>query len=115
MSGHGHWSLAAEVVDDPTQAIQFDWACRIQRPADRLASTYLCRPDLLLDREALTAQSAAWFIPDCLPVHAGRRLILSVTRGRLSWRGEAGGIQIVPESALSSLMTHRWSYRFSFE
>lgn len=115
MSGHGHWSLAAEVVDDPTQAIQFDWACRVHRPADRLASTYQYRSDLSLDPETLSAQTAAWFIPDSHPVHAGRRLVLSVSQGRLSWHGEAGRIQIMPVSALSSVTTHRWSYRFSFE
>ncbi|MFO0013603.1 MAG: hypothetical protein ACK553_12725 [Planctomycetota bacterium] len=109
MSGSGHWSLAAEVIGGPVDRIQFDWACRIQRPAAQLRSTYRMELASPRDPVVLTDQRGEWRMED------GSTLAVRVSEGRLTWRREHGLLSIEPTSDIQSLGTHCWRYGFSVE
>jgi hypothetical protein len=106
MTGPGHWSVASEVVGPEGARIQFEWACRIQRPAEHLGSTYKTIAGAELQLRRLTGTEAAWQFTD------GPSLNLTVTLGRLVWREAEHRISIEPTSDIRTLGTHCWSYCF---
>lgn len=104
MSGGGHWSLATEVVCGDTDRIQFDWACRIHRPAERLGSSYRSFGLTSLAPAQLTLESAEWSLAD------GERLRLTVSEGRIVWHEREAILSIIPVSDIRSPGTHTWRY-----
>jgi hypothetical protein len=109
MSGHGHWSLAAEVIDETIGVIQFDWACRIHRAAARLVSTYQLDASLAQAHGRITEEEGQWRLAD------GRLLIIAVTQGRMRWSPDEGLISIEPVTDIQRIGTHCWRYCFCVE
>ncbi|MCU0708211.1 MAG: hypothetical protein MUF23_07970 [Pirellula sp.] len=104
MSGHGHWSLAAESPPNRQDSIQFDWACRIHQPAERLGSTYrTSAPDTISDA------SLGWRLLD------GHTLTLETVRGQIRWNPHDQTVSIEPTSDCKANGTHCWCYSFRFE
>jgi hypothetical protein len=104
MSGHGHWSLAADSPPDAQETIQFDWACRIHQPAERLGSTYRAStPD------TITEEVLVWRLVD------GGTVFLQAIRGRLHWDEVNQAVTIEPTSDVRTHGTHCWCYRLGFE
>lgn len=109
MSGHGHWSLAAEVIDESIGTIQFDWACRIHRAAERLVSTYHLDAAAARSPGRITETRGEWQLAD------GRSLIIAVSEGRMRWLSNEGLISIEPVTDIQQIGTHCWRYCFSVE
>lgn len=109
MSGHGHWSLAAEVIDETIGAIQFDWACRIHRAAARLVSTYQLDASFARAHERITEERGQWRMAD------GRLLTIAVAQGHMRWLPDEGLISIEPVTDIQQMGTHCWRYCFSVD
>jgi hypothetical protein len=109
MTNPGHWSVAVEAVGPRADRLEFDWACRIQRAADYLGSTYRTLPRPELQRRLFTEPHAEW------PIGNGQALILLVTDGKLVWHEEQQTISIEPTSDIRSKGTHCWRYCFWVE
>lgn len=106
MTGPGHWSLASEVVGPQGTRIQFDWACRVQRPAEHLGTAYQTIAGAASQLRRLTDADASWEFAD------GRSLNLTVTLGRLVCREGDQRIAIEPVSDIRTVGTHCWRYCF---
>lgn len=105
MSGHGHWSLAAEMLPDAVSGMQWDWACRIARGAERLASSYRIHAPTSSSSLRVEEREALWTLAD------GRTIHLSAARGNLAWDAEHRQLTIAPTSDIQIPGTHTWCYR----
>ena len=110
MSGNGHWSTAIESRHD--QQLKFDIACKNSKSSTFFGSQYrvltrvqlsprLSAIELLLDPKKLPAN---FIVP---------RIEFDVSIGRLEFSNAERRICVSPNSASSSIQTHRWCYEIS--
>lgn len=115
MSGHGHWSLAAQCirdVKDSANCFEFDYACKIHRAADFLGSTYRLGPVELTQVDFTDRDWVAKIRTDKdRPVGC---IKLEVRKGRLDWDATRGRLQILPSEERSKPGTLRWCYRIAW-
>ena len=121
MSGHGHWSLAAQWVELPEpgrSAIQLDYACKQRPPVAFLGSTYQVanQGDLeIFQLERVEVQDrhwTGWFVLAGSPTRY--KLCVEVIEGQLDWQAETQRIQVRPEGSLEKPSTLRWCYRIAW-
>jgi hypothetical protein len=120
MSGHGHWSLAAQWVElsKGNCAIQLDYACRQQPPVDFLGSTYRLAQDFaktglhLIRIETGPQRWGGWFSME--GSQSGHQLSIEVLAGRLDYKPDSQTIEVRPEGSLEKPSTLRWCYRIAW-
>ena len=133
MSGHGHWSLAAQWLRTPgpakpqmgSVALEFDYACKLRPPVGFLGSTYRVVPQRYLSggtsglewmRVEFGQQYwTGWFkestSPNSIPSH---KLSIVVLAGELQWDADSQEITVRPVGSLEKPGTLRWSYRVAW-
>jgi hypothetical protein len=138
MSGHGHWSLAAQWLRSPVTAnsgsansgkgslaLEFDYACKLRPPVGFLGSTYRVVPQRYLSggtsglewmRVDFGKQHwTGWFkestSPSSIPSH---KLSIAVLAGELQWDADSQEITVRPVGSLEKPATLRWSYRVAW-
>jgi len=138
MSGHGHWSLAAQwlrnhgpVNPGPhsagmgSVALEFDFACKLRPPVGFLGSTYRVVPQRYLPSgssglewirvEFGKQHWTGWFkestAPSSIPSH---KLSIAVLAGELQWDPDSQEITVRPVGSLEKPATLRWSYRVAW-
>ena len=138
MSGHGHWSLAAQWLRTPgpansgpanpemgSVALEFDYACKLRPPVGFLGSTYRVVPQRYLSggtsglewmRVDFGKQHwTGWFkestSPSSIPSH---KLSIAVLAGELQWDADSQEITVRPVGSLEKPATLRWSYRVAW-
>ena len=133
MSGHGHWSLAAQWLRTPgpanpqmgSVALEFDYACKLRPPVGFLGSTYRVVPQRYLSggtsglewmRVDFGKQHwTGWFkestSPSSIPSH---KLSIVVLAGELQWDADSQEITVRPVGSLEKPGTLRWSYRVAW-
>lgn len=121
MSGHGHWSLAAQWIEatEPFDAaMQFDYACKQQPPVEFLGSTYriakeLASVGLVCNRmDCFDQRWEGWF--EAAAAGMVYKLSVEVLEGRLSWHADSGQLQITPLGSFEKPSTMRWCYRIAW-
>lgn len=125
LSGHGHWSLACEVLTGKTPGFQFDFACKASSPPRSLSSCYSLPHQ---DGESSLPDSQAFFgisvsdnrcdIPTV--TEPGNKLprsflIVEVQRGKLTYQPDQATLQIRPAEPLDRAGTYRWCYSIRWE
>jgi hypothetical protein len=133
MSGHGHWSLAAQWLRTPgpakpqmgSVALEFDYACKLRPPVGFLGSTYRVVPQRYLPSgssglewmrvEFGKQHWTGWFkestSPSSIPSH---KLSIAVLAGELQWDADSQEITVRPVGSLEKPATLRWSYRVAW-
>jgi hypothetical protein len=133
MSGHGHWSLAAQWLRNPGPAnpgmgsveLEFDYACKLRPPVDFLGSTYRVVPKRYLPSgssglewmrvEFGKQHWTGWFkestSPSSIPSH---KLSIAVLSGELQWDADSQEITVRPVGSLEKPATLRWCYRVAW-
>ena len=133
MSGHGHWSLAAQWLRTPgpanpqmgSVALEFDYACKLRPPVGFLGSTYRVVPQRYLPSgssglewmrvEFGQQHWTGWFkestSPSSIPSH---KLSIAVLAGELQWDADSQEITVRPVGSLEKPATLRWSYRVAW-
>jgi hypothetical protein len=138
MSGHGHWSLAAQWLRNPGPAnpgpdnsgmgpvaLEFDYACKLRPPVGFLGSTYRVVPHRYLPigssglewmRVEFGKQHwTGWFkestSPSSIPSH---KLSIAVLAGELQWDADSQEITVRPIGSLEKPATLRWCYRVAW-
>jgi hypothetical protein len=138
MSGHGHWSLAAQwlrnhgpVNPGPhsagmgSVALEFDFACKLRPPVGFLGSTYRVVPQRYLPSgssglewmrvEFGKQHWTGWFkestAPSSTPSH---KLSIAVLAGELQWDADSQEITVRPVGSLEKPATLRWCYRVAW-
>ena len=133
MSGHGHWSLAAQWLRTPgpakpqmgSVALEFDYACKLRPPVGFLGSTYRVVPQRYLPSgssglewmrvEFGKQHWTGWFkestSPSSIPSH---KLSIAVLAGELQWDADSQEITVRPVGSLEKPGTLRWSYRVAW-
>jgi hypothetical protein len=133
MSGHGHWSLAAQWLRTPgpakpqmgSVALEFDYACKLRPPVGFLGSTYRVVPQRYLSggtsglewmRVEFGKQHwTGWFkestSPSSIPSH---KLSIAVLAGELQWDADSQEITVRPVGSLEKPATLRWCYRVAW-
>jgi len=133
MSGHGHWSLAAQWLRTPgpanpqmgSVALEFDYACKLRPPAGFLGSTYRVVPQRYLPSGSSGLEWmrvdfgkqhwTGWFkestAPSSIPSH---KLSIAVLSGELQWDADSQEITVRPVGSLEKPGTLRWSYRVAW-
>ncbi|MCY3004845.1 MAG: hypothetical protein NTV29_02590 [Planctomycetota bacterium] len=132
MSGHGHWSLAAQwivVSGLGAPALEFDYACKSQPPVGFVGSTYRVveQRELLLASQAVSPglelkriefelkNWTGWFkelgSPSSKIVN---KLSVDVLDGQLHWDSDSQQITIRPVGSLDKPATLRWCYRIAW-
>ena len=138
MSGHGHWSLAAQwlrnhgpVNPGPhsagmgSVALEFDFACKLRPPVGFLGSTYRVVPQRYLPSGSSGLEWmrvdfgkqhwTGWFkestAPSSIPSH---KLSIAVLAGELQWDPDSQEITVRPVGSLEKPATLRWSYRVAW-
>jgi hypothetical protein len=138
MSGHGHWSLAAQwlrnhgpVNPGPhsagmgSVALEFDFACKLRPPVGFLGSTYRVVPQRYLPSgssglewmrvEFGKQHWTGWFkestAPSSTPSH---KLSIAVLAGELQWDPDSQEITVRPVGSLEKPATLRWCYRVAW-
>jgi len=133
MSGHGHWSLAAQWLRTPgpanpqmgSVALEFDYACKLRPPVGFLGSTYRVVPQRYLPSgssglewmrvEFGKQHWTGWFkestAPSSIPSH---KLSIAVLAGELQWDADSQEITVRPVGSLEKPATLRWSYRVAW-
>jgi hypothetical protein len=133
MSGHGHWSLAAQWLRTPgpanpqmgSVALEFDYACKLRPPVGFLGSTYRVVPQRYLSggtsglewmRVDFGKQHwTGWFkestSPSSIPSH---KLSIVVLAGELQWDADSQEITVRPVGSLEKPATLRWCYRVAW-
>jgi hypothetical protein len=133
MSGHGHWSLAAQWLRTPgpanaemgSVALEFDYACKLRPPVGFLGSTYRVVPQRYLSggtsglewmRVEFGKQHwTGWFkestAPSSTPSH---KLSIAVLAGELQWDADSQEITVRPVGSLEKPATLRWCYRVAW-
>jgi hypothetical protein len=133
MSGHGHWSLAAQWLRTPgpanpqmgSVALEFDYACKLRPPVGFLGSTYRVVPQRYLPSgssglewmrvEFGQQHWTGWFkestSPSSIPSH---KLSIVVLAGELQWDADSQEITVRPVGSLEKPGTLRWSYRVAW-
>lgn len=133
MSGHGHWSLAAQWLRTPgpanpqmgSVALEFDYACKLRPPVGFLGSTYRVVPQRYLPSgssglewmrvEFGQQHWTGWFkestSPSSIPSH---KLSIVVLAGELQWDADSQEITVRPVGSLEKPATLRWSYRVAW-
>jgi len=138
MSGHGHWSLAAQwlrnhgpVNPGPhsagmgSVALEFDFACKLRPPVGFLGSTYRVVPQRYLPSGSSGLEWmrvdfgkqhwTGWFkestAPSSIPSH---KLSIAVLAGELQWDADSQEITVRPVGSLEKPATLRWSYRVAW-
>jgi hypothetical protein len=133
MSGHGHWSLAAQWLRTPgpanpqmgSVALEFDYACKLRPPVGFLGSTYRVVPQRYLSggtsglewmRVDFGKQHwTGWFkestSPSSIPSH---KLSIAVLAGELQWDADSQEITVRPVGSLEKPATLRWCYRVAW-
>jgi hypothetical protein len=125
LSGHGHWSLACEVLTGNTPGFQLDFACKASSPPLSLASSY----NLLL-QNGESNSTASHLLPEisvsgnCCRIHRAMEpanassrgyLIVEVQRGQLTYQPDYATLQIRPSEPLDRAGTYRWCYSIRWE
>jgi hypothetical protein len=138
MSGHGHWSLAAQWLRNPgpanpgpdnsglgSVALEFDYACKLRPPVGFLGSTYRVVPQRYLPSgssglewmrvEFGKQHWTGWFkestAPSSTPSH---KLSIAVLAGELQWDADSQEITVRPVGSLEKPATLRWCYRVAW-
>jgi len=133
MSGHGHWSLAAQWLRTPgpakpqmgSVALEFDYACKLRPPVGFLGSTYRVVPQRYLPSGSSGLEWmrvefgqqywTGWFkestSPNSIPSH---KLSIVVLAGELQWDADSQEITVRPVGSLEKPATLRWSYRVAW-
>jgi hypothetical protein len=138
MSGHGHWSLAAQwlrnhgpVNPGPhsagmgSVALEFDFACKLRPPVGFLGSTYRVVPQRYLPSGSSGLEWirvdfgkqhwTGWFkestAPSSIPSH---KLSIAVLAGELQWDPDSQEITVRPVGSLEKPATLRWCYRVAW-
>ncbi len=138
MSGHGHWSLAAQWLRNPrlansgpansgvgSVALEFDYACKLRPPVGFLGSTYRVVPQRYLPSgssglewirvEFGKQHWTGWFkestAPSSIPSH---KLSIAVLAGELQWDPDSQEITVRPVGSLEKPATLRWCYRVAW-
>jgi hypothetical protein len=138
MSGHGHWSLAAQWLRNPrlansgpansglgSVALEFDFACKLRPPVGFLGSTYRVVPQRYLPSgssglewmrvEFGKQHWTGWFkestAPSSTPSH---KLSIAVLAGELQWDADSQEITVRPVGSLEKPATLRWCYRVAW-
>jgi hypothetical protein len=133
MSGHGHWSLAAQWLRTPgpakpqmgSVALEFDYACKLRPPVGFLGSTYRVVPQRYLPSGSSGLEWmrvefgqqywTGWFkestSPNSIPSH---KLSIVVLAGELQWDADSQEITVRPVGSLEKPGTLRWSYRVAW-
>lgn len=138
MSGHGHWSLAAQwlrnhgpVNPGPhsagmgSVALEFDFACKLRPPVGFLGSTYRVVPQRYLPSGSSGLEWmrvdfgkqhwTGWFkestAPSSIPSH---KLSIAVLAGELQWDADSQEITVRPVGSLEKPATLRWCYRVAW-
>jgi hypothetical protein len=138
MSGHGHWSLAAQWLRNPrpansgpdnpgmgSVALEFDFACKLRPPVGFLGSTYRVVPQRYLPSgssglewmrvEFGKQHWTGWFkestAPSSTPSH---KLSIAVLAGELQWDADSQEIAVRPVGSLEKPATLRWCYRVAW-
>ena len=133
MSGHGHWSLAAQWLRTPgpanpqmgSVALEFDYACKLRPPVGFLGSTYRVVPQRYLPSGSSGLEWmrvdfgkqhwTGWFkestAPSSIPSH---KLSIAVLAGELQWDADSQEITVRPVGSLEKPGTLRWSYRVAW-
>jgi quercetin dioxygenase-like cupin family protein len=138
MSGHGHWSLAAQWLRTPrlansgpansglgSVALEFDFACKLRPPVGFLGSTYRVVPQRYLPSGSSGLEWmrvdfgkqhwTGWFkestSPSSIPSH---KLSIAVLAGELQWDADSQEITVRPIGSLEKPATLRWCYRVAW-
>jgi hypothetical protein len=116
LSGHGHWSMAVDcprVQNASSQAtnsevLQLDVACKISKPASQLGSRYRWPSHAIIEKDADSQDNGDRSLEFDID---GHRIRIEVKIGSMSIDLVNKTIALVPDSALTQTMTHRWCYR----
>jgi hypothetical protein len=133
MSGHGHWSLAAQWLRNPGPAnpgmgpvaLEFDYACKLRPPVGFLGSTYRVVPQRYLPsgssglewmrvefgKQHWTGWLKESTSPSSIPSH---KLSIAVLAGELQWDADSQEITVRPAGSLEKPATLRWCYRVAW-
>jgi len=133
MSGHGHWSLAAQWLRNSGPAnsgmgsvtLEFDYACKLRPPVGFLGSTYRVVPQRFspsgssglewMRVEFGKQHWTGWFkestAPSSIPSH---KLSIAVLAGELQWDADSQEITVRPVGSLEKPATLRWCYRVAW-
>lgn len=120
MSGHGHWSLAAQWIARPDSGaeVQLDYACKLNPPVDFLGSTYQIPQDLAsmgLSLDRVDSTNRKWtgrFLVGALQNRYD--LTIEAIEGDLSWDAKHQEIQLLPSGTWEKPSTVRWCYRIAW-
>ena len=143
MSGHGHWSLAAQWLRNPVTAnpgtansgsansgkgslaLEFDYACKMRPPVGFLGSTYRVIPQRSLPGGT---SGLEWMRVEFGPQHwtgwfkestsansiPSNKLSIAVLAGELQWDADSQEITVRPVGSLENPATLRWCYRVAW-
>ena len=143
MSGHGHWSLAAQWLRNPRLAnprtntpemdnsemgsveLEFDFACKLRPPVGFLGSTYRVVPQRYLPSgssglewirvEFGKQHWTGWFKESTAPSSIpSHKLSIAVLAGELQWDPDSQEITVRPVGSLEKPATLRWCYRVAW-
>jgi hypothetical protein len=132
MSGHCHWSLAAQwvvVSELGPPALVFDYACKSQPPVGFVGSTYrvveqrelplashAATPGLELKRIEFGLKNwTGWFNESTsASSKVVNKLSFDVLDGQLHWDADSRQITIRPVGSLDKPATLRWCYRIAW-
>jgi hypothetical protein len=125
LSGHGHWSLACEVLTGDTPGFQLDFACKASSPPGSLSSCYrLIHQDEesnIPDSQSLHGVSVS---ESCCRITTALELtntqchgclIVEVQRGRIEYHPDTATLWIRPSEPLDRAGTYRWCYSIRWE
>ncbi|MBM3965972.1 MAG: hypothetical protein FJ308_13055 [Planctomycetes bacterium] len=125
LSGHGHWSLACEVLTGNASGFQLDFACKTSSPPRSLSSCYsLLHQDegsesttsRVLDGISVSGNCCR--IPTAIEPANGPvvgYLIVEVQKGQLTYQPDHATLQIRPLEPLDHAGTYRWCYSIRWE
>lgn len=125
LSGHGHWSLACEVLTGDTLGFQLDFACKASSPPRSLSSCYtlIQQNDDSVPPNSNLSQRVSVSESSCrIPITDQRAdvqthgcLLIEVQRGLLEYRPEDAALWIRPSEPLDRAGTYRWCYSIRWE
>lgn len=130
LSGHGHWSLACEVLSGDTPGFQLDFACKTSSPPHSLSSCYSVVQHAgdanTTESEVLpriSATETCCRIPTSTMVSDSSVrgltvrgfLVVQVQRGQLEYHSDHETLWIRPAELLDRAGTYRWCYSIQWE